>query len=50
MLSQQEKGHGGGGAIISSERDWAGLGDRDIGGQASRDGWVRFQAERAGGD
>lgn len=25
-LSQQEKGHGGGGATISSERDWAGLG------------------------
>lgn len=34
VLSQQEKGHGGGGAIISSELDWAGLGERDIGGQA----------------
>lgn len=25
-LSEQENGHGGGGATISSERDWTGLG------------------------
>lgn len=46
-LSQQEKGHGGGGAIISSELDWMGLGT-EILEVRLKDEWVRFQAERAG--
>lgn len=48
-LSQQEKGHGGGGAIISSERDCVGLRTENWR-SGLRDMWVRFQGERAGGN
>lgn len=51
-LSLQEKGQGGGGATISSERDWAGLGTEILEVRLERVEWeLRFhKAERAVGD